>query len=47
MSRLIGSMNQKIINNPKILLNKFEEVDKNLLSINPVFLSIYNTIHSQ
>jgi hypothetical protein len=47
MSRLIGSMNEKIISNPKLLLSKFSEEDKNLLSINPVFISIFNTIKMQ
>jgi hypothetical protein len=44
MAGIIGKINNNIINNPDLLLSKFEIEDKNLLSDNPVFLSIYNTI---
>jgi len=44
MAGIIGKINNNIINNPDLLLSKFEIEDKNLLSDNPIFLSIYNTI---
>jgi hypothetical protein len=44
MAGIIGKINNSIINNPDLLLSKFEIEDKNLLSDNPIFLSIYNTI---
>jgi len=44
MAGIIGKINNNIINNPDLLLSKFEIIDKNLLSDNPIFLSIYNTI---
>ena len=44
MAGVIGKINNNIINNPDLLLSKFDIEDKNLLSDNPVFLSIYNTI---
>jgi len=44
MMGIIGKINNNIINNPDLLLSKFEIEDKNLLSNNPVFISIYNTI---
>jgi len=44
MAKIVGNINNKIINNPSLLLSKFEIVNKNLLSDNPVFISIYNTI---
>jgi hypothetical protein len=44
MSTLVGKINQNIINNPSLLLSKFEVEDKNELSNNPIFISIHNTI---
>jgi len=44
MAGIVGKINNNIINNPDLLLSKFDITDKNLLSDNPVFLSIYNTI---
>jgi len=44
MAGIIGKINNNIINNPDLLLSKFDIIDKNLLSDNPIFLSIYNTI---
>jgi hypothetical protein len=45
MAGIIGKINSSIINNPDLLLSKFENIiDKNELNNNPIFLSIYNTI---
>jgi hypothetical protein len=44
MAGIVGKINNNIINNPDLLLSKFEVEDKNLLVDNPIFLSIYNTI---
>jgi hypothetical protein len=45
MAKIVGKINNNIITNPDLLLSKFENIsDKNLLSDNPVFISIYNTI---
>jgi hypothetical protein len=44
MAGIVGKINNSIINNPDLLLNKFDVIDKNELSDNPVFISIYNTI---
>jgi hypothetical protein len=44
MMGIVGKINSSIINNPDLLLSKFEIEDKNLLADNPVFISIYNTI---
>jgi len=44
MAGIVGKINNSVINNPDLLLSKFECEDKNLLSDHPVFVSIYNTI---
>jgi hypothetical protein len=44
MAGIVGKINNSIINNPDLLLNKFDVIDKNELSDNPIFISIYNTI---
>lgn len=44
MAGIVGSINNRIITNPKLLLSKFEVEDKNLLNDNPVFVAIANTI---
>lgn len=44
MSDLIGSINNRIISNPDLLLSKFEVEDKNELNVHPMFVAIYNTI---
>jgi hypothetical protein len=44
MAKIVGKINNSIINNPDLLLSKFENEDKNELSDNPVFISIFNTI---
>jgi len=45
MAKIVGKINNNIISNPKLLLSKFPDIeDKNILSDNPVFISIYNTI---
>jgi hypothetical protein len=41
------NINFRIINNPKLLLSKFDKIeDKNLLKDNVIFLSIYNSIRA-
>jgi hypothetical protein len=42
-SRIL-QINRNIISNPSNLLDKFQVTDVNLLSTNPVFLAIFNTI---
>jgi len=44
MAGIVGSINNRIISNPKLLLSKFDVEDKNLLNDNPVFVAIANTI---
>jgi len=44
MASLVGKINKSIINNPDLLLNKFEVEDKNLLNDNPIFIAIFNNI---
>jgi len=45
MAKIVGKINNNIISNPELLLSKFPDIeDKNILSDNPVFISIYNTI---
>jgi len=45
MAKIVGKINNSVINNPDLLINKFEDyTDKNELSDNPIFISIYNTI---
>jgi hypothetical protein len=44
MAGIVGKINNSIINNPELLLSKFDVIDKNELSDNPIFLSIYNSI---
>lgn len=46
LAKVIGKFNENIINSPKLLLNKFSEIeDKNILSIFPVFISVRNVIN--
>jgi len=44
MAGIVGKINNSVLNNPDLLINKFDVEDKNLLADNPVFLSICNTI---
>jgi hypothetical protein len=44
MAGIVGKINNSIINNPDLLLSKFEVEDKNLLSNHTMFIAIYNTI---
>lgn len=44
MAGIVGKINQSVISNPDLLLNKFEVEDKNLLKNNTMFIAVYNTI---
>jgi len=44
MSTVVGNINKSIINNPDLLISKFDIVDKNQLNMNPVFIAIFNSI---
>jgi hypothetical protein len=47
MAGMLYNINFRIINNPKLLLSKFDKIeDKNLLKDNVIFLSIYNSIRA-
>jgi hypothetical protein len=44
MAGIVGKINNSVINNPDLLLSKFDVDDKNLLNNNTMFIAIYNTI---
>jgi len=44
MAGIVGKINKSIINNPDLLLSKFEIEDKNALNDNTLFIAIYNSI---
>jgi hypothetical protein len=44
MAGIVGKINRSIINNPDLLLSKFEIEDKNALNDNTLFIAIYNSI---
>jgi len=44
MAGIVGKINNSVINNPDLLLSKFDVEDKNLLNNHPMFIAIYNTI---
>jgi len=44
MAGIVGKINKSIINNPDLLLSKFEVEDKNALNDNTLFIAIYNSI---
>jgi hypothetical protein len=44
MAGIVGKINNNVINNPDLLLSKFDVEDKNLLNNHPMFIAIYNTI---
>jgi hypothetical protein len=45
MAKVVGQMNSNIITLPKKFLDKFPNEDKNELIINPLFISVYNTLN--
>nr|QHD64818.1 RdRp [Erysiphe necator associated mitovirus 7] len=45
LASVVAKFNNGIINNPKMLLNKFEIEDKNILRFFPVFVAVRNVIN--
>jgi len=46
LANMVGNINKSIINNPKLILNKFSFEDKNDCINYPIFHALYNSIQN-